>query len=75
MSWWGSDHVWSLPHQLIFPFEPRLERVSDAGVGQFFLRKTAPFMPLTRGNARLLKYIKANNERFSTGVPAPRLGW
>lgn len=35
-------------------------------MGQFFSRKTTPFMPLTRGDARLLKYIKANNERFST---------
>ena len=35
-------------------------------MGQFFFRKTAPFMPLTRGNTRLLKYIKENNERFST---------
>ena len=35
-------------------------------MGQFFSRKTTPIMPLTRGNARLLKYIKANNERFST---------
>ena len=35
-------------------------------MGQFFSRKTTPFMPLTRGDARLHKYIKANNERFST---------
>lgn len=51
MSWWGSDHVWLLPHQLIFPFVPRLETISEVGVGQFFSRKTAPFMTLTRGNA------------------------
>lgn len=41
---------------------------SETGMGQFFFRKTAPFMPLTRGNACLLKYIKANNERFSTPI-------
>ena len=70
MSRWGSDRVWLLLHRLIFPRGPRLERVSDAGMGQFFFRKTAPLMPLTRGNARLLKYIKANNERFSTEVLA-----
>ena len=40
---------------------------SEAGIGQFFLRKTAPFMRLTRGNTRIRKYIKVNNERFSTG--------
>lgn len=51
MSWWGSDHVWLLPHQLIFPFVPRLETISEVGVGQFFSRKIAPFMTLTRGNA------------------------
>ena len=68
MSRWGSDHVWLLPHRLIFPVGSRLEMSSDAGMGQFFLRKTTPFMPLTRGNTRLLKYIKANNERFSTNI-------
>lgn len=66
MSRWGSEHVWLLPHRLIFPFGARLETISEVGAGRFFSRKTAPFMPLTRGNARLLKYIKANNERFST---------
>ena len=70
MSRWGSDHVWSLPHRLIFPVGSCLERISDAGMGQFFSRKTAPFMPLTRENTRLLKYIKVNNERFSTAVSA-----
>lgn len=75
MSRWGSDRVWLLLHRLIFPRGPRLERVSDAGMGQFFFRKTAPLMPLTRGNARLLKYIKANNERFSTaGVGVAGVG-
>ena len=66
MSRWGSEHVWLLPHRLIFPFGSRPEISSEVGVGQFFSRKTTPIMPLTRGNARLLKYIKANNERFST---------
>ena len=66
MSRWGNDQTWSLPHRLIFSFGSRLEMSFETGMGQFFLRKTAPFMSLTRGNARLLKYIKANNERFST---------
>ena len=34
----------------------------DAGMGQFFSRKTAPFMPLTSGNTRSLKCTKVNNE-------------
>ena len=66
MGRWGSDRVWLLPHRLIFPFGPLLEMSFEAGMGQFFFRKTAPFMPLTRGNTRILKYIKVNNERFST---------
>ena len=66
MSRWGGDHVWLLPHRLIFPFGARLETGSEVGVGQFFSRKTTPFMPLTRGNTRLLSISKANNERFST---------
>ena len=67
MSRWGGDHVWLLPHRLIFPFGARLETGSEVGVGQFFSRKTTPFMPLTRGNTRLQSISKANNERFSTG--------
>ena len=66
MSRWGNDQTWSLPHRLIFLFGSRLEMSSEVGMGQFFLRKTAPFMHLTRGNTRILKYIKVNNERFST---------
>ena len=66
MSRWGGDHVWVLPHRLIFPFGARLETGSEVGVGQFFSRKTTPFMPLTRGNTRLQSISKANNERFST---------
>ena len=66
MSRWGGDHVWLLPHRLIFPFGARLETGSEVGVGQFFSRKTTPFMPLTRGNTRLQSISKANNERFST---------
>ena len=66
MSRWGSDQKWSLPHRFIFPFGPRLERSSEAGMGQFFFRKTAPFMSLTRGNTRLLKYIKGYLERIPT---------
>ena len=69
MSRWGGDHVWLLPHRLIFPFGARLETGSEVGVGQFFSRKTTPFMPLTRGNTRLLSISKANNERFSTSTP------
>ena len=68
MSRWGSDHVWLLPHRLIFPLGSCLERISEAGMGQFFSRKTDPFMPLTRGNTRSLKCTKVNNERFSTGI-------
>ena len=71
MSRWGGDHVWLLPHRLIFPFGARLETGSEVGVGQFFSRKTTPFMPLTRGNTRLQSISKANNERFSTPLGTP----
>ena len=74
MSRWGNDQTWSLPHRLIFSFGSRLEMSFETGMGQFFLRKTAQFMSLTRGNARLLKYIKANNERFSTTKRTKREG-
>ena len=74
MSRWGGDHVWLLPHRLIFPFGARLETGSEVGVGQFFSRKTTPFMPLTRGNTRLQSISKANNERFSTTTFAKNTG-
>lgn len=66
MSRWGNDQIWSLPHRLIFLFGSRLEMSFKTGMGQFFSQKTAPFMPLTRGNARLLKYIKEYLERIPT---------